>query len=229
MPPAYGDQFVAGVKTTLNRTYNLDVEVYYRTMRALFELDPFLPDAAGLAYEKLFHFGEGFAYGTEVFLEKRKGRLNGFMGYTFGITRRRFPNLNDFAYFPPKYDRTHEVNLVLNYDLSRSWRLTGVFNYATGQAYTEPASQFQLIDNPFGSQGKGVLVSEFNAARLPGYHRLDVSAERTFPTRAGRLTVQLGVLNLYDRDNLFYFDLFTVRRVDQLPFLPTLSLKFETR
>ncbi len=215
VPPAYGDQFVAGVKTTLNRTYNLDVEVYYRTMRALFELDPFLPDAAGLAYEKLFHFGEGFAYGTEVFLEKRKGRLNGFMGYTFGITRRRFPNLNDFAYFPPKYDRTHEVNLVLNYDLSRSWRLTGVFNYATGQAYTEPASQFQLIDNPFGSQGKGVLVSEFNAARLPGYHRLDLGL-----SKRGRFfgfadyELQFQVINAYKRRNIwFYFFDFTSETV----------------
>jgi len=58
--PAYGDQIVGGVKTIFGQ-FNIDLEVYYRNMKSLFQLDPFLPDAAGLEYRDLFHFGEGYA------------------------------------------------------------------------------------------------------------------------------------------------------------------------
>jgi hypothetical protein len=87
--PAYGDQFVLGAKTIPFENYGLDIELYYRTMKDLFELDPFLPDAAGLGYADLFRIGEGYALGTEVMFEKRVGRLNGYIGYTFGYTWRK--------------------------------------------------------------------------------------------------------------------------------------------
>lgn len=64
-----------------------------------------------------------------------------------------------------------------------------------------------ILDRPFDS-------------RLPVVHRLDVSAERHFELTLGRLTVQAGVINAYDRRNMFYYDLYTGRRVDQLPFAP---------
>ncbi len=90
VPPAYGDQIVGGVKTRVGQ-FNIDVETYYRTMRRLFELDPFLPDAAGLEYHDLFHFGRGYAYGTELSIQKPHGRLNGFLGYTLGFSRQPLP------------------------------------------------------------------------------------------------------------------------------------------
>jgi hypothetical protein len=73
-----------------------------------------------------------------------------------------------------------------------------------------------------------VLYRRPYGARLPAYHRLDVSVERAFPLGPGTLSVQAGAINLYDRANLFYFDIFTVRRVDQLPLLPFVGVKFET-
>jgi len=234
--PAYGDQFVAGVNTGLGRDFNVSVEGYYRTMKQLFELNPFLPDAAGLAYADLFHFGDGFAYGTEVFLEKRRGRLNGFLGYTFSITRRRFPSLNDFEFYSPKYDRTHDVNLVVNYDLSRSWRLTGVFNYATGQAYTEPASQYKLLDNPFSSQAPNVIYSPFNKARLPAYHRMDLGVSRRARFFGfADYELQIQVINAYNRRNIWFYlfefeDTNDVKRteVPQIP-VPIPNLSFTLR
>ena len=53
--------------------------------------------------------------------------------------------------------------------------------------------------------------------RLPLVHRLDVSLEREFSLSTGDLVVQAGVINGYDRRNMFYYDLFTGRRLDQLP------------
>ena len=238
--PAFGDQFVVGAKTNLRGDVNVDVEAYYRTMRELFVIDPYLPDAAGLDYEEFFTFGRGYAYGTEVLVQKTRGRLDGFAAYTFGITRRRFPQINVVdgvaRFYPPKYDRRHDLNLVGNYDLGKNWRATGVFSYATGQAYTEPTGQYKLLDaqNLTGQAATDVLVTpRLNDARLPPYHRLDLGF-----TKNGRFfgfadyELQLQVINVYKRRNVwFYFIDFkndnTVERteVPQIPIpLPNVAL-----
>jgi hypothetical protein len=75
-----------------------------------------------------------------------------------------------------------------------------------------------------------LLYDEPYNARLPTYHRLDLSAERTFTLspRVG-LTAEAGAINAYNRSNLFYVDIFTQERVDQLPFLPYLSFTVSLR
>ena len=225
VPPAFGDQFVAGVKSNLTEMWDLDFEVYYRTMREIFQLDPFIADAAGLDYADLFSFGDGFAYGSEVLLRKNEGRLSGFVGYTLGYTKRRIPNVNNFEYFPPKYDRRHELNVVMNYDLSSKWRFTSVWNLASGQAYTEPSGQYKLIDNPIGVDVRDVLISPFNQARLPTYHRLDVGFSRLGKFfKFGQSELQIQLVNAYGRRNIwFYFFEFeednTVTR-NEIPQIP---------
>ena len=230
--PAWGDQFVAGVKNTVAPGVNVDVEVYYRTMRDLFELDPFIADAAGLEYIELFRFGEGHAYGLEMMAEKTVGRLNGFAAYTLSRTRRRFPHVNDFDYYIPKYDRTHDLHVIANYDFSRTWRASAVWTYATGQAYTEPLAQYKLVDDPLGAGVRDVFVTEYNNARLPAYHRLDLGVSRR-GTLFGKAAyeLQLQVINVYNRRNIwFYFlefeDDSTISRteVPQIPVpLPNVS------
>lgn len=237
VPPAYGDQWIAGVKTRLTPSTNLDFEVYYRTMDQLFQLNPFIQDAAGLDYADIFTFGDGYAYGGEVLLEKPQGRLNGFVGYTFGITRRRFPDVNLGPdglprYYAPKYDRTHDLNVVANFDLSRRWRLTSVFTYGTGQAFTRPVGQYALVEDPFGFERRDVLIAPFNNDRLPDYHRLDIgitNAGKFF--RLGRYELQMQVINVYARRNIwFIFNEFeddgsvSPTEVPQIPFpIPNLS------
>ncbi len=233
VPPAFGDQYVAGVKNYLGRDINLDAEVYYRTMRDLFELDPFLVDAAGVEYRNIFRYGIGNAYGAEFMLEKTRGRISGFAGYTLGKTQRKFPNINDEQFYAPKYDRTHDLNLVMNYRLARKWRVSSVFTYATGQAYTEPGGQFRMPDYPFATDVPGGVISRYNAARLPAYHRLDLGI-----TKIGRLfgaanyEFQAQVINAYNRRNIWFYlfefeDDNTVTRneVPQIPVpIPNVSL-----
>lgn len=205
VPPAFGDQAVIGVKTILPSGINVDVEAYYRNMWDLFELDPNIPDPAGLDYVELFQFGDGFAYGLETMIEKSEGRLNGFAAYTLSRTQRRFPHVNQYEYYIPKYDRTHDVHVVLNYDLSRTWRASAVWTYATGQAYSKPLGRYRLR-SPFGSQQWEVLATEFNNDRLPPYHRLDVGVSlrgTLFDTAAYEL--QLQVINVYNRRNIWFY------------------------
>lgn len=238
--PAYGDQFVLGAKTIPFKDYGLDIEVYYRTMKDLFELDPFLPDAAGLLYEDLFRIGEGSAYGTEIMFEKQVGRLTGYIGYTLSYTWRKFPGFNVelgsddqvARFYPPKYDRRNDVNLILNYQLSRKWKFTGAWVYATGQAYTEVLGRYSLYDSPeFGNDdSNSFTVGKVNAGRLPSYHRLDVSFARkgTF-FGLGESELQLQVINLYSRRNVWFqsfdFDDNPVSQsdVNLLPLVPAIS------
>ncbi len=234
VPPAYGDQFVLGAKADLGR-FDLDVEMYYRTMRDLFELDPSVPDPAGLDYADLFHFGDGFAYGFEALLRRHTGRFNGFLAYTWSRTKRRFPDVNEGVYYTPKYDRTHDIHFVLNYDLSRVWRMNAVWSFASGQAYTRPLGRYQVA-SPFESADWNVLVTEYNNDRLPPYHRLDVGITRRgtmFGSAAFELSAQ--VINLYSRRNTwFYFYNFArdgeidKTEVPQIP-IPVPNLSFTLR
>ena len=236
VPPASGNQYVLGAKIDLAPGYRLDVEGYYRTMDNLFELNPLLPDRAGLDYADAFMFGEGYAVGAEVFLEKRRGTVTGFLSYTLGETRRRFSEINNFEYFAPRYDRTHDLNLVVNYDLASNWRLSGVFAYATGQAFTSAVGQYRLGSDPVRGSTANVVRTRFNADRLPAYHRLDVGI-----ARKGRFfgfadyEFQLQVINAYSRRNTWFvfYDFeddggVTMNDIPQIPVpLPNLSLTLD--
>ena len=239
VPPAYGDQFVLGAKTVPFEGYGFDVELYYRTMRDLFELDPFTSDVAGLDYSELFRFGEGYAYGAEFFFEKQRGDLTGFAGYTFGITRRKFPGFNtditvaspNARFYPPKYDRQHDMNLVLSYRLTNRWSTNAVFNYATGQAYTEPLGRTEFANVPWGNiRRESFTVGRLNASRLPSYHRLDISFSRQGNFFGmGEAEWQFQIINVYSRRNVWFynfdFDENPVERneITLLPILPSVS------
>jgi hypothetical protein len=239
VPPAYGDQFVFGAKTIPFDGYGLDVELYYRTMRDLFELDPFLNDAAGQDYPDLFRVGDGYAYGIEVFFEKQVGRFTGFAGYTYGVTRRKFPGFNapilddptQARFYPPKYDRTHDMNISGTLELSSRWNLTAVFSFATGQAYTEPLGRTQFGDLPWDNSDRDAfVVGKINASRLPSYHRLDLSLSRqgTF-FNLGEAEWQFQVINVYSRRNVWFYnydfdeDPLERTEVTLLPILPSIS------
>lgn len=237
VPPSAGNQYVLGIKTSPWKNYAIDLEFYYRTMDRLFEPNPFLPDQAGLPYEETFRFGEGYAYGTEVFFERQVGKLTGFAGYTFGVTRRKFPGFNepveegDARYYPPKYDRLHDLTLVLNYEFSSRWSASAVFNYATGQAYTKPLGRTAAFNFPTASTSKQQLtVGKVNASRLPDYNRLDISFSRkgTF-WDLGEAQWQFQLVNVYSRRNTWFYnydlDENPAEReaVQLLPVLPTIS------
>ena len=245
--PAFGDQFILGVKTIPFKGYGLDIEGYYRTMKDLFELDPFLLDAAGLAYPDLFRFGEGSAYGVEILFEKRQGYFTGYLGYTWGYTWRKFPGFNTdptiqlssgetakARFYPPKYDRRHDVNLILNYSISPKWKLTGAWVYATGQAYTKVLGRYALLDDPFGASefNNAFTVGKVNASRLPSYHRMDFSAQRTGSLFGIQTLLQLQIINVYNRRNVWFqnfdFDENPVEQTDVtlLPIIPAISITF---
>lgn len=237
--PSFGDQFIVGAKTIPFLGYGLDIEFYYRTMNDMFELDPFLQDVSGLDYPELFRIGNGDAYGAELFFEKRVGDLTGFIGYTFAYTWKKFDEYNNDIgnpdgsgrRYPPKYDRRNDVNLVLSYQLSKRWKSTLSFNYATGQAYTQVLGRYTVSNTPWSNADFNTFtVGKINASRLPAYHRMDVSFARSGSFFGmGEAEWQFQIINVYSRRNIWFynfdFDENPVSRsaVPLLPLLPTIS------
>lgn len=233
VPPAYGDQFVAGVKTQPRNNLSVDLELYYRTLRDLFDFDRLYTDYSGLDYPEVFRFGNGYAAGAELLIRRDAGRVNGFISYALSRTRREFDRFEDGEPFSPKFDRLHDLTAVLRYDFADDWRATAVFTYATGQAYTEPNGYYKLLDDPTLSRPRDVLQSDYNASRLPAYHRLDLGVRRKgdfFGIATYEARMQL--VNAYGRRNI-WFVIFeptqgnTIERnvVPQIPVpLPNLSL-----
>lgn len=241
VPPAYGNQYIAGFKTIPWENYRLDVEFYYRSMKSLFEPDPFVPNQSGLSYPQIFRFGQGYAYGAELFFERQVGRLTGFIGYTFSVTRRKFPTFNQsipdnpIGFYPPKYDRLHDLKAVLGYEFSDHWSSSIVFNYATGQAFTEPMGRSAAFDFPTTmNRMDQLLVNSLNGSRLPPYHRLDISISRsgTF-FGIGEATWKMQFINAYSRRNIWFYrynwDENPVEReaVQLLPVLPSISYSLD--
>ena len=114
-------------------------------------------------------FGDGKSYGLELFLAKRSGRLNGWVGYTISKTTREFDELNDGNWYYAKYDRPHDLSIVLNYQISKRLNLSTVFVYASGNSLTIPKSVY-IID--------GELLTDWgerNSYRIDPYHRMDLA------------------------------------------------------
>lgn len=137
--------------------------------------------------------------------------------------------------FRPAHDRRHQATVVASVPVA-GFTVATRFQFGSGLPYSRALGfdQFLLPDGApdlYNDPGTPRVLYErpFNAL-LPSYHRLDVTVERVVPLgRAAALTVQAGLLNAYDRANLFAYDIFTLRRVDQLPVVPTLGLRLDTR
>lgn len=199
--PQISWQYALGYYQNLREgMYETSVEVYYKTMDNQIEYrEGYTPSTRDT--EEEFVFGKGWSYGAEFLVDKRRGRLTGWIGYTLAWTWRKFPDLNLGNRFPAKYDRRHDLSVVGVYELSKRWKLSGSFVYATGNATTLP-ERFYIIE--------GVLTQEYsniNQYRLKPYHRLDLSAtlipQRKNPKKWKGEWV-FSVYNTYSRLNPYF-------------------------
>ncbi len=217
--------------------YQLSLEAYYRDMKNLYgyknsiSINP-LEDSI----EKQFISGEGEAYGLELFWQKRKGNLNGWIGYTLSWSKRKFPEFNNGKVFYPKYDRRHDLSIVLSYNIFDDFSISSTFTYATGLRYTLPPGQF--IFNPIGVPGDDDILlnyNNFNESKFPDYHKLDLSANYTLTLPEFSLNMFLTLYNIYNRNNAFaqyvVFDKDEtgqvksyLKRISLFPFIPSLGV-----
>lgn len=185
--------------------YETSVEVYYKSMQNQIEYKEGYTPTGLDDTENSFVFGKGWSYGSEFFINKTKGKLTGWLGYTLSWTWRKFPQLNFEKKYPAKFDRRNDLSVVAMYQINKKWRLSATFVFGTGNAATLP-QRFYIVD--------GILTQEYsniNQYRLPPYHRLDLAAILT-PKKNERRKWKsewvFSVYNAYNRKNPYfiYFD-----------------------
>ena len=153
--------------------------------------------------------GNGNSYGAELFLQKKQGTTTGWIGYTLSWSNRQFDELNLGKKFPYRYDRRHDIAIVLNRTLKQGIELSGTWVFGTGNSISLPSAKYTgyaADDNFFGQYISEIkYYSERNGSRMRAYHRLDL-ALRFIKRGNGRERVwALGVYSAYNRKNPFFY------------------------
>ncbi|NII27653.1 TonB-dependent receptor [Pseudoflavitalea sp. X16] len=242
--PAKAEQVAAGYfKDFGNGAYEMSVEAYYKTMSNQLEFRPGAQLLLNQNMEGEMIFGTGKAYGLELFLQKKTGRLTGWIGYTLSRTERTFPDMNNGKAFPYRYDRTHDVSIVANYTLSKKWEAAAVFVYGTGNALTMPTGRFAYSLGIDGEEREPIFTSinqydKVNDYRMPAYHRMDIAFTYTpkpNSTKRFRSSWNFSLYNIYNRYNPYFIyldvdeDEQTVKgkKVFLFPIIPGITWNFK--
>jgi hypothetical protein len=157
-------------------------------------------------------FGSGKAYGVELFVQKKQGKLTGWVGYTLSRAERKFAQLGDGKSFPYRYDRTHDLSIVANYPINTHWEASAVFVYGTGNALTMPTGRFtyNLGYNPGDRQPIFTNINQYdkiNDYRMQAYHRMDVAftyTRKPNSTKRIKSSWNFSIYNLYSRANPYF-------------------------
>ena len=142
--------------------------------------------------------GKGRAYGIELSLKKRLGRLTGWIGYTLSKSEKKIDGINEDRWYNAFQDRTHDFSIVGMYELNPKWTLSATWVFYTGNAITYPSGKYQI-------NGKDVMYyAERNGYRMPDYHRLDLGATCLLKkTPKFQSELVLGLYNAYGRENAY--------------------------
>lgn len=252
--PQIGYQYNAGYfRNFLDDTYEASVEVYYKDLFNQIEYregeQP--QDGALNNVDNQLTFGDGYSYGLELFLKKRVGRTNGWIGYTWSRTMRQFEEILDGEEFPARFDRRHDLSIALTHQLNDKWTLGGTFVFGTGSAITLPESWYftptsQRVEFEYGPR---------NSSRMRDFHRIDMSAtymrpmekvkidpvtgEQLVKKRKWETSWNFGIYNVYNRANPFFYYIetfaepgneqfrFDVKQVSLFSVLPSVTWNFK--
>ena len=225
----------AGFRRPILEGLPLAVDVYYKSLENLYV-------AEWTARPRLttrLQQADGRAMGLDVRAEYSIASWYGSLNYGLASVRYTAKQetlvhwFDEPTYsFRPAHDRRHQLNALLatsgwGFDWSISWQFGSgrPFNRALGfdgfllmdgsvDVFSEPGERRVVYDRPFN----GVL---------PTYHRLDVAVDRSFNVKYATVTAQASVINVYDRANIFYLDVFTLERADQLPIIPSFGIRVD--
>ncbi|MEO1626377.1 MAG: TonB-dependent receptor [Bacteroidota bacterium] len=245
-------QAALGLAKTFDKKYELSIEGYYKKMStllayregsSLFELND---------WQDRVTQGDGDAYGIEVFLQKKKGRFTGWLGYTLAWAWREFDDLNFGKRYPFKYDRRHDVSIVASYKLTERINLSATWVYGTGNAVTLANSRYSgtypNVDLEYNGRlspwndFEAEFYADRNNFRMRAYHRLDVGIEIVKKKRNFTGTWVFGAYNAYNRRNPYFITVDTERtvrngtvveservlkQINLFPFIPSISYRFE--
>ncbi|HNY07631.1 MAG TPA: TonB-dependent receptor [Bacteroidales bacterium] len=178
----------------------------------------------------------GDAEGIDLSLKYEYSRLYLWAVYSYAFVHRTYER-DHMVNYVPHYDRRHNINLVVSYQMgeNKSWETSMRWNFGSGFPFTLTQGYYEKLDfnqgitsnYTTGNGSLGILYGELNGGRLSYYHRLDCSVKKTFVfSKNSKLEADLSVTNAYDRKNIFYINRITAEKIYQLPFMPSFGLNF---
>ena len=197
--PQLCDQFAIGYfRNFKNNMFETSVELYYKGMKDVIDFKDHAELMGNNELEQELRFGSGMSYGLELMVRKNKGKLNGWVSYTYSRAKRKIDEINDGKYFRSPFDRPHNISIVLNYELSRRWVVSASWVYTSGTPVTYPTGRYEIA-------GRYVpIYSARNEYRYPDYHRLDLSATWSFKSndrKRFKSELNFSLYNAYGRKN----------------------------
>jgi hypothetical protein len=245
--PQISDQIAVGFNQALggNDMFFFSTEVYYKNLNRQVDFKDGTNLFINQKLDTTFIFGRGWAYGAEFYLEKKRGRTTGWIGYTLGYTWRQFADIDNGQPFHPRYDRRHDLSIVVSHRLTDRLYVSGTFVYGSGNAVTLPVGRAYVTDvggvvaNPPGALVIPVYGNR-NSFRMAPYHRADVS----IVYKVGRQRQNdwtFSIYNIYSRMNPYFYYLDTVtenkdgsgaikgfeaRQVSLFPIIPSVAYNF---
>ncbi len=229
------NHYIAGFEFDLTRHIDLNVEAYQKDFTQLTNLNP----AKIQETDPDFINETGRANGLDMVLKYDYKRLYVWFVYSLSYVSRYDGILTDGAgkniSYRPNFDRRHNLNAVVSYTFgkNRNWEIDARWNLGSGFPFKPTGGFYENItfqdglntDYTSNNGDLNYFFDQGNTKRLPWYHRMDVNVKRSFRFFENtKLEVAAGATNLYNRENVFYFDRVQYKRVDQLPVLPTLSI-----
>jgi hypothetical protein len=220
---------IIGYERELWSTTSLEIEFYHKTLDNMLtyrerrsSVDEELGDE--IKANELFVPTNGYSYGLEFFLHKKYGHLAGWLGYTLNWAKKTLEGDTYYASF----DRRHNIDFVMSYDLGRNWRFGVRFNYGSGFPYTRVIGSYQERDGDLTT--RRLIYGQRNRFRYPAYHRLDLSMTKYFKWLGMEWQFDIQTVNVYNRENVFLYEWdFDENPAEQtvipmLPLIPTIGI-----
>jgi len=226
---------------SIKKDWAMHFDFFYKKMNHLIAyLDQ--PSIPGLLefdptyWEEEITNGQGRSYGFSTSLEKRKGKTTGQINYAYTVSERQFEYNNEGAYYPFNYTHPHEVKLSLKHQITPALAAFASWQYGSGQPFSLISTTLRFAPLSNLSNGDEIRIGTINGHRLPAYHRLDAGVHYQWAGAKVKQSFNLGVYNLYNRNNPYYQYLQEgsffpeedgLKQQNALPLLPSVSYRIE--
>lgn len=253
--PQEASQYAVGLARDLKKPLlSISLEGYYKKMDHIIgykegatylEINR-ISDNSDTRWIDNITFGKGWSYGAELLIQKKTGKLNGWIGYTLSWTQLQFDSLNFGKKFYARYDRRHDISIVGIYSLTDRITMSATWVYGTGNAISLPVSEYRTYThNPyeytinansednFGSRKIIENIETKNGFRMGPYHRLDFGIQFHKQKKWGERTWEISVYNVYSRENpYFYYRYYDkgyekLKQVSLFPIIPSITYSFK--
>lgn len=196
--PRFADQVALGYfKEFRQRMYGLSAEVYHKWINEVIDYKDNANIFLNKSIETQIRTGTGKAYGLELLFEKKQGKFKGWVSYTLSKVERKIVGVNNDQTYSPRYDRRHNISLVLSHDLGKRWQISANYSFITGAGITISRGLFDF-SHGYAFQ----YYSARNAFKLPDFHQLDIGIKlKSKQRKKWQGEWIFGVTNAYNRKN----------------------------